>query len=477
MTGLLTTRAPRIAIIVPYWEFWERSARVDLLAHVRDVATHASSALVDIEVVSIQVLTAESDSNAVAERIRALAPDVLVVLQLMAVPPARTSALLERLSDLPLVVWGLNLRRHVPTDYDHAEITTEGATVGVTQLVSMLTRTSRPYALCIGPEGDRALIEALERSLRAAWTARRISMGTLARVGSEPPGYDCVVCDHSELESALGLKVIEIPPSEIVRRFHEVDRPALALVQAETNDTFELSCVAPPTAEGLERSLRFAVALAGLDQDWSIDAGAINCHIPELRFASDVGIAPCFALGRETTRGTPWACAGDMLTAVALLTTKLLGAAAVYHELEAIDYEADEVVIANTGEHDLAWADPQVRPVLRSNGWFSSDVVCGACACFSPPAGPATLVAFVPHPQEPSGFRYITAEGEFGERTFPLSGTINASFRFRERTSIDGFTAWACAGANHHSSSTPGLLANSVALVAAYLRVGCVQVS
>lgn len=227
-----------------------------------------------------------------------------------------------------------------------------------------------------------------------------------------------------------------VTPS-LSRRFHEVDRPALALVQAETDDTFELSCVAPPTAEGLERSLRFAVALAGLDQDWSIDAGAINCHIPELRFASDVGIAPCFALGRETTRGTPWACAGDMLTAVALLTTKLLGAAAVYHELEAIDYEADEVVIANTGEHDLAWADPQVRPVLRSNGWFSSDVVCGACACFSPPAGPATLVAFVPHhPQETSGFRYITAEGEFGERTFPLSGTINASFRFRGRTSI-----------------------------------------
>ena len=473
------TPTPRIAMLIPYWEFWDDSARADMRAHLRDMAEHASAALSNVMVASIDILSGDSNAADVGKRIRASTPDVLVVLQVMAVPPARTTAILEELRDLPLVVWGLHHRSHPRStdEFDHSDITIDGATVGVTQLVSMLVRQTRPFSLCVGHLADRETTAAVERSIGAAWAARQIGLGTLARVGKEPDGYDCVVCDPAQLEAAIGLKVVEIEPSEIVRRFRDVDPSATALLEAEVADTFDVPTATAPSARGLERSLRFAVALAQFDDDRAINAGAINCHVPELRFAAEVGVAPCFALGRETTRGIPWACAGDMLTAVALLTTKLLGGAALYHELETIDYEADELVIANTGEHDLAWADPRVRPVLRANGWFASDPVCGACACFSPPPGPATLVAFVPHPREESGFRYITAEGEFGERSFPASGTPNASFRFRGQTSVEGFEAWARAGANHHSSSTPGHFADAVASVAEHLRVGCVRIS
>ena len=34
---------------------------------------------------------------------------------------------------------------------------------------------------------------------------------------------------------------------------------------------------------------------------WRFDAGAMNCHVPEIRLGPDVGIAPCFGLGRSTT--------------------------------------------------------------------------------------------------------------------------------------------------------------------------------
>ena len=280
-----------------------------------------------------------------------------------------------------------------------------------------------------------------------------------------------------ELTAAIGLEVVEIAPAELAQHYVQTAEAEVERIRAETAGAFALAGGLAADDEGLQRSLRFAAALEAFDEAHRIDAGALNCHLPELRFSPEVGIAPCFALGRETTRGVPWACAGDMLTAVALLTTKLLGAAALYHELETIDYDSDELVIANTGEHDLAWADPHAQPQLRSNGWFASDPICGACACMSPPAGPATLVSFVPHPGEPSGFRYIVAEGEFTPRSYPEAGTPNAAFRFRERSAVDGFTAWSLAGANHHSSSTPGHLGDQVARVAAYLGVGLVRVS
>jgi len=56
--------------------------------------------------------------------------------------------------------------------------------------------------------------------------------------------------------------------------------------------------------------------------------------------------------------GKPFTCTGDILTAVAMLTTKRLGAAALYHEIEAIDYESGEVEGISTtdshgeGDHD-----------------------------------------------------------------------------------------------------------------------------
>jgi L-arabinose isomerase len=468
---------PRIGVLVPFWEFWEGSARGDLRAHLRDVAKIAASALGDVDVVASEVLFSAEDAPRVAGVLHGSGAEVLLVIQVMAVPPARTTRVLDALPGLPLVVWGLHLERRTGEEYDHSDIATEGATVGTSQLVSMLVRHERPLELHVGRPTDAATVAAVQASLRAAWAARRIATGLLARVGSEPPGYDCVVCDPAELTAAIGLRVVDFAPSLLARRYAATGARAVEHVRAEAERDFELAGGLTAADDGLQRSLRFAAALEGFDDEHGIDAGAINCHVPELRFSADVGIAPCFALGRETTRGVPWACAGDMLTAVALLTTKLLGAAALYHELETIDYDTDELVIANTGEHDLAWADPQTKPQLRPNGWFASDPICGACACLSPPAGPATLVAFVPHPGEPSGFRFIVAEGAFTARRYPQAGTANAAFRFRDRSGVEGFTAWALAGANHHSSSTPSHCADQVAQVAAYLRVGLVRVS
>ncbi len=160
-----------------------------------------------------------------------------------------------------------------------------------------------------------------------------------------------------------------------------------------------------------------------------------------------------------------------------MLTTKRLGGAAVYHEIEAIDYATDEVVIANSGEHDLAWLAPGQRPRLRPNGWFcGKDAHCGVCAVLEPAPGPATLVGFTPHPAARGGFRFIVARGELTERTFPETGTVNGAFRFRDGPVEAAWGRWAAAGVNHHSSATPGDYATDVETVARHLGIEAVVV-
>ncbi|MGH8326744.1 MAG: hypothetical protein ACRET2_08290, partial [Steroidobacteraceae bacterium] len=216
-----------------------------------------------------------------------------------------------------------------------------------------------------------------------------------------------------------------------------------------------------------------------LDTALGLDMGAMNCHVPSLRFASDPGIAPCFALGRETSRGIPWSCTGDVLAPIAMLTTRLLAGCAIYHEIEALDYTSNEALLANSGEHDLGWLPAANRPRLHRNPWFRTDEVCGACAAYTPSPGPATMLAFTPHAREPSGFRFVAAEGELTQRTFPRTGTFNAAFRFAARGEpVDrAWTQWAEAGVNHHASLARGHLAFEVGLLARLLNVGFIEVT
>ncbi|MBV8599340.1 MAG: hypothetical protein JO017_11005, partial [Actinobacteria bacterium] len=134
-------------------------------------------------------------------------------------------------------------------------------------------------------------------------------------------------------------------------------------------------------------------------------------------------------------------------------------------ELETYDYETGEFVVASSGEHDLELA-PDVRPSLIENSWFAGDEVTGVCACFSAPAGPATLLSFA---DVGGGYRLIAAEGSFTGRRFPSTGTANAGFRFDR--GLAGWTDWCRFGANHHSSATPGALAGAAAACARFLGI------
>ena len=268
---------------------------------------------------------------------------------------------------------------------------------------------------------------------------------------------------------------MDVEPAELRRRWCAVDGATVARLRREAETATEVALEWDVAAQ---RSLAGAAALEALDDELGVVAGAMNCHVGDLRFGSDVGVTPCYGLGRETSRGIPWACAGDVLTAIAMLVGKRLGGAALYHEVEVIDFDTDEVAIANSGEHDLAWCPAGERPRLQPNPWYADDPLTGACVWFELPPGPASLIGFTPHAAEPSGYRFVVAEGHITERLLPHSPTVGGVFRFAGDAGVaESWRAWAAAGVNHHSSCSPGHLADDVATVARYLGVGCTQVS
>jgi L-arabinose isomerase len=436
---------PKVALVEPYWDFWESSVPYDLRADRAAVGAQVRAALGG----RLDWVDAATDADAV------------LVLQTMATPPAWT---LPALADRPVVVWAAH-RRALPSGFDHAAITTEGATVGAPMLTSLLVREGRPFELVLGRIDDAATVARVGDALVAAAAATRLRRARIGRVGRPLDGYACVDTDDALLRGATGIELVAIEAAEVLELYRTVADERVRALEAETRALYDVEIA----GDGLERSLRAACAIDDLAERHGLDAGAMNGHVPEIRFGAEIGIAPSFALGRATTNGIPWTEVGDVLTAVAMLTTKLLGGAAQYHELEAVDYETGELVLASSGEYDLALA-PGVRPRLIANDWYAGDVHVGACACFSAPRAAATLLGFA---QVGDGYRFIAGEGELTGRAFPATGTANGAFRFAR--GLDAWTDWCRAGANHHSSATPGLLGAQVEALARFLGVDAVR--
>lgn len=469
---------PRVGVISPYWTLWEHTAgptfRADRLALARAVADElaATGALEPLDVVEV---ASGDDGTTAGRRLADQDPDVVLVIQTMAVPAAWTMAALDAVPRTPVVVWALHETGLVDGGFDHGSITTQGATVGAPMLSNLLSRADRPFELILGRRSDDATVAQVRDAIRLAGVARGIARARLGRIGRPLDGYAHVDVDDHALLAATGIELVFVDPDEVVAHFREVPDADVAALEADVRRdwTFEEE----PLPDDLARSLRAAIALETVVDEHGLHGGAFNCHVPQFRFGEPIGIAPCWALGRLTTGGRPFTCTGDIVTAVAMLTTKRLGGAAVYHEIEAIDYATGEVVIANSGEHDLAWSAPGARPRLRPNGWFCGrDEHCGVCAVLEPAPGPATLVGFTPHPQARGGFRYVVARGDLTERTFPETGTVNGAFRFRDGTVEEAWARWASAGVNHHSSATPGDLSQEVSAVARHLGIEAVLV-
>ncbi len=446
-----------VALVHPYWDFWASSVPGDFRADREELLARAADALgPGLDVVVRAVAGDEEEARALVDGCRRA--DVVVVVSTMAVPPATTMALLEQLPDVPVVVWALHAEPRLPADFSHSDITTRGATVGAPMVVSALARAGRRYDVVMS---DLAGAAAARDAVDAAAAAGAVRGATLLRIGSAMPGYTSVVASDEEL-APLGIRSAVVTPAALAERVADVSAADAAAVRSQLAGEFAIDPDVDPVA--VERIARVEVALDALVRETGARAGTLNCHVRELRYSEDVGVCPCVALGRLTTRGIPWTCSGDVVTSVAMLTVQALGLPTLYHEVEAVDYERDEVVLANTGEHDLRLA-PQTPVRLAPDAWYTGDPIVSPCAQFSIAASPASLVGFVPV----DGMRWVVADGDFTGSQYPRTGTPNAGFRFASGHVTTAWPRWLAAGVVHHSAATNARVGERVARMARHL--------
>lgn len=425
---------PRIAIIYPFWDFWQNVLTDDPREFHEGQVSRSAAVVGEYG----DVLWTER-----TEGLRETLPtvDIIVVIATMASPPLGIRTFLQKRPESAVLIWALHDSPQAPEPFTHESITLRGATVGCSMLTASLTKAGIAHDVVLGNTES----SAVHRSLRIVAAAALMRSSRISVIGKPLAGYDFITPEPDEL-ALLGIDLIVHSPEELADRAASVPDTSLRNLRVE----FGANWRGATTEAGAQTSLRYALALDSMMEADGSRAGALNCHVQSLRLDPELGgVAPCFALGRATTRGRPWTCTGDLNTTLAMLFAASLDLPTFYHEVEAIDETTNELILANSGEHDGRFGSV-AAPETVSNPWFPGGTRTPIVA-FQVSPGPASMIAVS---SVAGRLRMIVAEGHFTERSTERTGTMSAAFRFDKMPAVQGWRDWVRAGAGHHSCAT-----------------------
>lgn len=412
----------------------------------------------------------EASGEAIARALAAWAPDAVVIAPAMPMPPAFLRRALAPLPRVPVVFWTANHLTTLPPDYDSVAHLANSGGVGLAMIGNLLAREGRVPRVVPGRWDDPAAQAALRAAARAAAAAGRAARARVGVLGTPLDGYDNVVVDPQLLAAGLGATLVPVPLAEW-------EETVATVPAAEARRVAEALRARAAITEGadFDRACRLAAALEAVADRHRLDCGTLNSHLDFGSRNPRIGLTGSLATSWLSSTGRPFTDTGDTVTALAMLIGRRLAGSAVYTELNTLDYGADAILLANTGEADLAAAE---RAWVLPAGSLTGKTQAGAIVDAAFRTGPAAILGFTPHGLAPRGLRLIAFPGAVIDRPELALRVPHHRFRPAALPAPEGFARWIEAGATHHAALCLGEgLAGAAAEVARHLGIGFAEVA
>jgi L-arabinose isomerase len=461
---------PRIAVLGGYMPFFDPIMPAGYRAGREAFAKRVAGLLEGLGEVSFLGLVDSFESGAAAGgAITEIAADAVVVVPTMACPAGYIAATLADHADLPVVIAPLAEIETIPPSYDMPDLCHHSGHVGALMTANILHRQGRDPAIIAGRIDDPETRVRLVEEVRASAIAGRLRRLRVGRLGRPLDGYSNVDLDDDDVRRRIGVTLVEIDHTEWVDAVQSATGAQREAVRAALGS--RLRWDGEDASPDFAASLGVAAALETICSRHRLDAGAINCRgawgVAEPRIAS----LACLGLTALSARGIPFACTGDVATAVALWLGRQAGRAALYCELDAVDVPRGAFLCSNTGEADPSWlAEGDCCRAFPAGG-HSGRPSPGCCLSQNLRTGPATMVGFSPDARRSESYVLCSLEGDVIGTPDVILPVTSAWFRPTAGTPFRSFEAWSKAGATHHGSLSPGHLSGLLAGVARHAGI------
>jgi L-fucose isomerase-like protein len=451
---------PRVGLLVPRFTVFDGALGEERVARLRARRELLARTLEPFaDVAAAVTVEDESDATRARQAFNEAGVEVVVVAPAMAAAPSLGVAVLSPPS-WPAVIWNAIGVEALAPDADQPSAIEHTTTVGCQMLSGALARLgSEVPVVSTGPD-DAAGRERLRRAVEAVSLAGALRGASFVRIGQPPVGYLNVECEQNDL-GRLGARLVEVEQPELEEAFAASTAADAASVLAG------LAGLGVRVPGGLDAgpSARLAHAIGALLDRHGAVAASTNCLGPLLRANERIGIPACLAGARETARGRPVSCTGDIPAALALWLGRRLTGAALYTEWYLSQVGDGDVLLLSCGLADLAFALPdsaslyEVAAVPGVRGTASG-------VRFAPRLGAATLIGMS---AAADGWRLAWLEGEaIGEASPNLRG-VALRFRPDDLDPLAAASSWIETGVTHHPVLVPGRIGASLALAAGAL--------
>jgi L-fucose isomerase-like protein len=448
---------PRVGLLVPRFTVFDGALgpeRVERVRGRRELLARALEPFADV-VASISIED-EGDATMARRAFNDARIDLVVVAPAMAAPPSLGVAVLVQPS-WPALIWNAIGVEALAPDADQPTAIEHTTTVGCQMLAGALARVGAEVPIVSTGPNDAAGLERLGRAIGAVAVAGALRGSSIARIGQPPVGYLNVECEDADL-ARLGARLVEIGQAELDEAFDAATPEDGAAVLAGLS---ELGVRRP---DGLDPgpSARLAHAIGALLDRHGALAGSTNCLGPLLRANERIGIPACLAGARETSRGRPVSCTGDIPAALALWLGRRLTGAALYTEWYLSQPGDGDALLLSCGLADLAFG------LAGTASLYEVTAVPGVRGSasgirYAPRTGPATLIGMS---AAADGWRLAWLEGDaVGEASRDLRG-VAVRFRPDGLEPLTAASSWIGAGVTHHPVLVPGKLGETLGLVA-----------
>jgi L-arabinose isomerase len=467
---------PRIAVLCGYMPFFDevmpegyRAEKARWGEAVSMIAAGGTGEDRKYDVLYTGLITDFESGHRAGRLLNQFQPDVILLAPTMAAPAGYTWTAIRDFQGTPLVIWNAHELETIPSTYDMPDLCRHSANVGTLMITNVLLRHGWQPALVTGRFHDAAVREQLRRTLRAAATAGRLRRSRFGVLGRPLDGYLNVVTDPGALQAKLGVSLVDVAVEELTDAYLSLPEAEVAELAAHLENQYRVD--PPNDQDQYFRSVRLAGALAQLVRHHRLDGGTFNCRFEYSCQNPAIGLIGCLANTYLTTAGFPFTCTGDTITAIAMYLGKQLGGDTLYCECDAIDYERDLMLCANTGEGDFCQACSTSRCTVIATGAASGRKAQGCSVLYPAQPGPATLIGFTPHAAAKGGYNLIAAPGEIIGTPDLAIRVPTLWFRFRNGPTAQAFDRWCLAGAAHHGGISSGDWSEEIRLIGSFLGI------
>ena len=335
-----------------------------------------------------------------------------------------------------------------PDDPDAPEAVSQAAVAGPVEFVD-----AAPPSLEDIPD---------EAVTKARTIVDRLGCTVIGRVGDTPDGFEPCAYEAGPLQSALGVRVEDVPLPELFSRSYAASESEIQDVRSRA-DVF-LSGVDEVNQEELERSLALNVGLASLIEDRGWDGVATRCW-PET--FTEFGGAACTPMALLAADGTPGTCEADVYGNITGLVLLWLGGSASFvADLVHLDPLSNTGVFWHCGLAPFELADDEAVPVATVH----SNRAMPLLSEFPLKPGRVTLARFS---QSRGVHRLVVGTAEMLRAPLAFSGTAGVA-RFDAPVSEIEDTILG-EGLEHHYGLVYGDVSEELRAVAALLELPVVE--